>query len=61
MQLINAQDECTETADPVEELLQGRVRTVEYSNGNVIVDAPRGGKVYMAGSFNPCMRATRAC
>ena len=40
-------------ADPVEELLAGRVRTVEYSNGNVIVDARRGGKVYMAGSFNP--------
>ena len=43
----------TEIADPVEELLKGRVRTVEYSNGNVVVDAPRSGKVYMAGSFNP--------
>lgn len=26
---------------------------MEYSNGNVIVNAPRGAKVYMAGSFNP--------
>ncbi len=40
-------------ADPVEELLKGNIQTVEYSNGNVIVNAPRGGKVYMAGSFNP--------
>ena len=29
-------------ADPVGELLLGRVRTIEYSSGNVIVDAPRG-------------------
>ena len=47
------QEETTEGTDPVSELLKGNVQTVEYSNGNIIVDAPRGGKVYMAGSFNP--------
>ncbi len=47
------QEETTEIADPISALLKGNVHTVEYSNGNVIVDAPRGGRVYMAGSFNP--------
>jgi len=47
------QEETTEVADPISALLEGDVHTVEYSNGNVIVDAPRGGRVYMAGSFNP--------
>ena len=47
------QSNSTEIADPIEELLQGRIKTVEFSNGNIIVDAPRHGKVYMAGSFNP--------
>ncbi|KAL0028740.1 hypothetical protein WJX79_003641 [Trebouxia sp. C0005] len=47
------QEETTEIADPIDALLKGDVQTVEYSNGNVVVDAPRGGKVYMAGSFNP--------
>ena len=40
-------------ADPVEALLEGKVQTVEFSGGNVVVDAPRAGRVYMAGSFNP--------
>lgn len=53
------QEELTEMADPVEELLQGRVRTVEYSNGRVVVDAPRSGPVYMAGSFNPLHQGHR--
>lgn len=35
------------------ELLEGRVRSVEYSGGQVIVDAPRRGRVYLPGSFNP--------
>ena len=43
----------TEVADPVQALLDGKVQTVEFSNGNVGVDAPRSGRVYMAGSFNP--------
>ena len=40
-------------ADPVKALLEGKVQTVEFSNGNVVIDAPRSGRVYMAGSFNP--------
>lgn len=43
----------TEVADPIQALLDGKVQTVEFSNGNVVVDAPRSGRVYMAGSFNP--------
>lgn len=46
-------EEVTEVTDPIKALLEGKVRTVEFSNGNVIVDAPRSGRVYMAGSFNP--------
>jgi hypothetical protein len=39
---------------PLQELLAGRVRCVEYSGGHVFVDAPRGpGRVYLPGSFNP--------
>lgn len=47
------QEEVIEMADPVKALLEGKVQTVEFSNGNVVVDAPRSGRVYMAGSFNP--------
>ncbi len=39
--------------EPLQELLEGRVRSVEYSGGQVIVDAPRRGRVYLPGSFNP--------
>lgn len=49
----HVQEDFTEIADPIAELLKGNIETVEYSNGNVIVNAPRGAKVYMAGSFNP--------
>ena len=42
-----------EVADPLKALLEGKVQTVEFSNGNVVIDAPRSGRVYMAGSFNP--------
>ncbi|PSC69495.1 Altered inheritance rate of mitochondria 25 [Micractinium conductrix] len=35
------------------ELLNGRVDTVEFSGGNVYVDAPRPGRIYLPGSFNP--------
>ena len=43
----------SETADPIQALLDGKIQSVEYSNGSVIIDAPRAGRVYMAGSFNP--------
>ena len=39
--------------EPLQELLDGKVRSVEYSGGQVIVDAPRRGRVYLPGSFNP--------
>lgn len=39
--------------DPLEELLSGRVSCVEFSGGRVFVDAPRPGRVYLPGSFNP--------
>lgn len=48
-----------ELGDPLEALLQGKVKTVEYSNGQLIVDAPRRGRVYMAGSFNPLHKGHR--
>lgn len=38
---------------PLHELLNGRVDCVEFSGGHVYVDAPRGGMVYLPGSFNP--------
>lgn len=47
------QENKTQIADPVKDLLEGRIQTVEYSSGNVVVDAARAGRVYMAGSFNP--------
>ncbi len=41
-------------ADPIEELLAGRVRCVEFGpGGRMVVDAPRTGKVVLPGSFNP--------
>lgn len=39
--------------DPLDALLAGEVRSVEYSGGRVFVDAPRPGRVYLPGSFNP--------
>ncbi|KAK9917941.1 hypothetical protein WJX75_009936 [Coccomyxa subellipsoidea] len=39
--------------EPLQELLEGRVRSVEYSGGQVIIDAPRRGRIYLPGSFNP--------
>lgn len=46
-------EEVQEVTDPVNALLEGKVQTVEFSNGSVVIDAPRPGRVYMAGSFNP--------
>jgi hypothetical protein len=40
--------------EPLQKLLAGQVRCVEYSGGNVYIDAPRGrNRVYLPGSFNP--------
>lgn len=39
--------------EPLQDLLDGRIRSVEYSGGQIIVDAPRRGRVYLPGSFNP--------
>eukprot|EP00879_Flechtneria_rotunda_P007397 GHRR01007759.1.p1 GENE.GHRR01007759.1~~GHRR01007759.1.p1 ORF type:complete len:275 (+),score=104.69 GHRR01007759.1:1421-2245(+) len=48
---------CTQSIsqpEPLQELLAGRIRCVEFSGGNVYVNAPRGpGRVYLPGSFNP--------
>ncbi|KAL4451608.1 hypothetical protein ABPG75_007270 [Micractinium tetrahymenae] len=35
------------------DMLNGRVDVVEFSGGNVYVDAPRPGRIYLPGSFNP--------
>ncbi|GLC67169.1 hypothetical protein PLESTF_000524800 [Pleodorina starrii] len=42
-------------ADPVQRLLRGEVRCVEFCGREVTVDAPRRGRgrVYLPGSFNP--------
>eukprot|EP00878_Enallax_costatus_P037938 GHUV01043046.1.p1 GENE.GHUV01043046.1~~GHUV01043046.1.p1 ORF type:complete len:256 (+),score=113.07 GHUV01043046.1:93-860(+) len=41
-------------AEPLQDLIDGKVQCVEYSGGHVFVDAPRSaGKVYLPGSFNP--------
>ena len=48
-----AQETEQSIGNPLVELLAGRVRSVEYSGGQVIVDAPRRGRVYLPGSFNP--------
>lgn len=42
-----------EVGDPLDALLAGRVHVVEFSGGRVFVDAPRGGRLYLPGSFNP--------
>ena len=39
--------------EPLEALHQGKIRSVEFSGGHVICDAPRGNRVYLPGSFNP--------
>ena len=39
--------------DPLQALLEGRAHTVEYAGGNCLVDARRGGRVVLPGSFNP--------
>ena len=43
----------TDVGDPLELLQAGSIRSVEYSGGRVVVDAPRPGRVYLPGSFNP--------
>jgi len=39
--------------EPLQELLSGRARCVEFSGGRVYIDAPRSNRVYLPGSFNP--------
>ena len=39
--------------DPLAGVLAGHIRSVEYSGGQVLVDAPRRGRIYLPGSFNP--------
>ena len=39
--------------DPLELLLGGKISSVEFAGGQVTVDAPRGGRIYLPGSFNP--------
>ncbi|KAG2501910.1 hypothetical protein HYH03_000408 [Edaphochlamys debaryana] len=46
-------DECRAAGDPLRRLLAGEVRCVEYCGQEVTVDAPRKGRVYLPGSFNP--------
>lgn len=42
-----------EIDDILRDMLNGRVNTVEFSGGNVYVDSPRPGRIYLPGSFNP--------
>jgi len=60
LELLPPEDGCEELQvrslprrDPLDALLAGEVRSVEYSGGRVFVDAPRPGRVYLPGSFNP--------
>ena len=39
--------------DPLQLLLENQLQTVEFSGGQVIVDAARAGRIYLPGSFNP--------
>lgn len=49
-----AESAAAAATQPLQDLLAGRVRCVEFSGGCVYVDAPRGrGRVYLPGSFNP--------
>lgn len=63
------QKSSSEAKDPLKEVLAGSIRSVEYSGGNVYVDAPRQGRIYLPGSFNPlhdghrsiCTSSPHAC
>ena len=39
--------------DPLDALLSGDIQSVEFTGGCTVVDAPRGHRVYLPGSFNP--------
>ncbi|KAK9839540.1 hypothetical protein WJX81_008400 [Elliptochloris bilobata] len=49
----SVQESMEEVGDPLQALLAGRACMVEFSGGHVFVDAPRGGRLYLPGSFNP--------
>ena len=53
MPCLFAQETVQGIEEPLQALLDGTVRSVEFSGGQVIVDAPRRGRVYLPGSFNP--------
>ena len=57
------QVDVTDVGDPLKLLEAGSVRSVEFSGGGrVVVDAPRPGRVYLPGSFNPLHAGhRRAC
>ena len=40
-------------SEPLQALLDGKLRAVEFAGGHVVVDAPRRRRVYLPGSFNP--------
>lgn len=50
---VLAQETVEKLGDPLQALLAGRARVVEFSGGRVLVDAPRAGRLYLPGSFNP--------
>lgn len=39
--------------DHLEDMWNGKIRTVEFSGGQVVRDAPRAGRIYLPGSYNP--------
>lgn len=48
-------------SEPLQDLIDGKIRCVEYSGGQVFVDAPRSAeKVYLPGSFNPLHEGHKA-
>ena len=57
-----ADDSCTldvlvpplqDATDAIRKLLDGSGQTAEFSGGHIFLDAPRGGRFYLPGSFNP--------
>ena len=58
---VGSEQETSEAAEePLEALLDGKVNSVEFSGGHVIVDAPRRGRIYLPGSFNPLHEGHRS-
>ena len=51
--MLPSQETVEELGDPLQALLAARARVIEFSGGRVFVDAPRAGRLYLPGSFNP--------